>query len=284
MFKKLLSNLPFNPSLINQVSFYMQRLKREAAIRRLGVVFMVLAVLVQIVAIASPPQPTLASSSNDIINGGFGSQFEGTADCVNNIQGYRDILARFSITCDNVAHGSVVSLNSRDFGGQLYSMGRLAYGIAGETPVDVNGTNMWLRYLWGWDGGGSSTYQAIRGTGTDGRTFFLLFDCGNPVFINLPPAPKPQPVCTTAEGAWYYGWGFWYRSPDGDVNKAIQPLATTNPCVPKPPKPVCVVKGQSWYQGWGFWYRSPDGDVNKAIQPIATARPQVRLRQLTAGQ
>ncbi len=278
MFKKLLSNLPFNPSLINQVSFYTQRLKRETAIRRMGFIFIALAMIVQVVAVMSPPQSSVsASPNNDLINGGFGSHYEALSDCVNNVQGYRDILAHFNISCDNLAHGSVVSLNSRDYNGQLFSMGRIAYGKAGETPVNVNGTTFFLRYLWSWDGASTSTYQAIRGTGSDGKPFFLLFDCGNLVLVGLPstPPPAPKPVCTTAEGAWYQGWGFWYRSPDGDVNKAIQPIATTNPCVPKPPKPVCVVNGVSWYQGWGFWYKSPDGDVNKAILPVATTNPCV---------
>ena len=35
MFKKLLSNLPYNPSLIGQVSFYAKRLHAEEKIRRL---------------------------------------------------------------------------------------------------------------------------------------------------------------------------------------------------------------------------------------------------------
>ncbi len=265
MFKKLLSNLPFNPSLINQVSFYAQRLKRETSIRRLGFLFIALAMIVQIVAIMSPPQPSLASSSNDLINGGFGSQYEALSDCINNVQGYRDILAHFSITCDNVAAGGVVSLNSRDYSSQLYSMGRLPYGKAGETPVDVSGTTFWLRFLWSWDGASSSTYQAIRGTGTNGKTFFLLFDCGNLVFIGLPPAPAPKPVCLN----WYQGWGFWYQSPDGDVNHATK-TTTVNPCVAPKPTPVCTVSTGAWYQGWGFWYLSPDGDVNHATKTTTT--------------
>src|SRR3982750_3374656 len=69
MFKKLLANLPFNPGLIDQVSFYHQRLRQEAGIRRLGFLMMALALVVQLVAALAPAQKSLAASSNDILNG-----------------------------------------------------------------------------------------------------------------------------------------------------------------------------------------------------------------------
>ena len=67
MFKKLLSNLPFNPSLIGQVSFYAKRMHQETAIRRVGLIFVLLAFFVQFFAVISPPEPSLAASGNDII-------------------------------------------------------------------------------------------------------------------------------------------------------------------------------------------------------------------------
>ncbi len=69
MFKKLVSNLPFNPSLIGQVGFYMDRLRAEASVRKMGFVFIVLAMLVQMFAVIAPPEKSLAASSNHIING-----------------------------------------------------------------------------------------------------------------------------------------------------------------------------------------------------------------------
>jgi hypothetical protein len=69
MFKKLLANLPFNPSLIDQVSFYHGRLKQEAAIRRLGFIMMIAAMVVQFIATLYPAQPSLAASPNDILDG-----------------------------------------------------------------------------------------------------------------------------------------------------------------------------------------------------------------------
>src|SRR5437763_1435221 len=73
MFNKLLSNLPFNPSLINQVSFYAKRLKHESSVRRLGFILVALTMVLQLFAVLSPAQPSLAESPNDIVRGGVAS-------------------------------------------------------------------------------------------------------------------------------------------------------------------------------------------------------------------
>lgn len=66
MFRKLVSSLPFSPALVGQLGFYARRLNREQAVRRLGLIFTVLAVIVQSFALISPPEPTYAvSPSND---------------------------------------------------------------------------------------------------------------------------------------------------------------------------------------------------------------------------
>ncbi len=63
MFKKLLANLAFNPSLINQVVFYSKKLNQEARLRRLGFMAVCLALGVQVVAALYPAQNSLAAQS-----------------------------------------------------------------------------------------------------------------------------------------------------------------------------------------------------------------------------
>ena len=53
MFKKLLSNLPFNPSLIHQVTAYAEHLQTEVRLRRLGVLVLVVCLSIQIVPLVS---------------------------------------------------------------------------------------------------------------------------------------------------------------------------------------------------------------------------------------
>jgi hypothetical protein len=69
MFKKIVSNLPFNPGLINQVSFYAKRLHKEETVRRVGFAFLAAAFMVNVFAVASPAKRTLASGPNDMIWG-----------------------------------------------------------------------------------------------------------------------------------------------------------------------------------------------------------------------
>jgi hypothetical protein len=62
MFRKLVSALPFSPAMVGQLGFYARRLQREQFIRRLGLLFVVLAVAVQFLTLFRPPEPTVASS------------------------------------------------------------------------------------------------------------------------------------------------------------------------------------------------------------------------------
>lgn len=192
MFEKLLSMLPYNPGLAHQMAFYSQRMREEAAIRRTGLAFIVAAFLIQFFAVISPPQPTVASSNNDLVNGGFSSAADAARSCRDDVASYKDILNYYGIDCDAVADAPTVTLASTDYSRNLYSMGRLPYGLAGETPVSIGGTTYYFRYLWAWDTGGASHYKALRVTASTGKTFFLLYTCGNLVSIGLPQAaPKP---------------------------------------------------------------------------------------------
>ncbi len=189
MFKKLLSNLAFNPSLINQVAFYGKRLKAESSVRRIGVAFLVLGLGVQIFAAAVPSEPTLAASNNDIIYGGVSSKADAVAKCNSGERGFKSILDHFGVDCAALNAGNVTSINSRDFGGQLYSLGRTPTGFAGERSVFIAGTEYFMKPLDAW---GTSSYQAIQGKRIDGTPFWILMDCANMVIVG-PPSPPPPP-------------------------------------------------------------------------------------------
>ena len=98
MFEKLLLVLPYNPGLSHQVAFYSRRMREEAAIRRIGVIFIVLAFMVQFMAVLSPPQPTTAASNNDLINGGISSATDAQRHCNQNTQRFGAIVQYFDIS------------------------------------------------------------------------------------------------------------------------------------------------------------------------------------------
>lgn len=203
MFEKLLKNLPYNPSLVHQMKFYARRLHSEESIRRTGLVFIVLAFLVQFFAVASPPQPTLANSVNDLINGGISSKSEAVSACKQNVRHYKEILNYYGISCSAIADATTVSLRSTDHDKRLYSMGWNPQGPenkstgkpTGETRVDIPGINdpLYWRFLWSWDAGAYSTYKALKLHNNDGKTFWILYNCGNLVSVGVPPHDTPPP-------------------------------------------------------------------------------------------
>ncbi|MES2876719.1 MAG: hypothetical protein V4678_04605 [Patescibacteria group bacterium] len=74
MFRRIVSNLAFSPALVGQLGFYARRLRREEATRRLGLVFTALALVVQSLAVFSPPEAANAASGADFIPGGVPSK------------------------------------------------------------------------------------------------------------------------------------------------------------------------------------------------------------------
>jgi uncharacterized repeat protein (TIGR01451 family) len=196
MFKKLLSNLPYNPSLIGQVSFYAKRLHSEERVRRLGFMFVALAFVVQMFAFVSQPEPTLAESGNDILRGGFTTRGEAVQKCRDNHQDFAEILQYYELDCSIVSGASTVSLKSTAYNKQLDSLGRIPQGdsiyrpITGVTnptdeyTVQIPGAgSLYMRNLWAWDSYSYSTHKALKMTNKSGQTVFLLYSCGNIVTI-----------------------------------------------------------------------------------------------------
>lgn len=203
MFKKLISNLPFNPSLIGQVSFYAKRLHREEKLRRAGIILVVLSIVVQMFAVISPPEPTLAESDNDIIRGGFSNRDQAVLHCLNPESDFSRILAYYGVSCDHVAKASTVDLKSTAYSNKLDSMGRRPQGQVikktgkptDEYAVDIDGAGrFYLRNLWAWDSGPYSTYKALKIDSASGP-IFILYNCGNIVTVDrYVPPPPPPPV------------------------------------------------------------------------------------------
>ncbi len=189
MFKKLLSNLPFNPSLIGQVSFYSKRMRAEGSIRKLGFSFLILSLLVQGFAAIAPSEPSLAYSSNDIIPGGIRSKADAVNWCRTNLE-IKTIFAHYGVSCEAVDRSSTVTRNTRDFNGKMKSLGRNPYGKPGEERVQIGAKAFYLRYVWGW---GNYNFTALQGTRANGATFLIMYDCGNIIIIDEPPAPPEPP-------------------------------------------------------------------------------------------
>lgn len=196
MFEKILSVLPYNPSMASKLRFYSRRMRQEAAIRRTGMIFLVLTFMVQFFAVFSPPQSTTASSNNDLINGGISSAADARSNCHRNTEDFKEILAYYGIQCDAFNSAETVTLNSdkRDY----MSMGRLPFGqrnantgrVTNEQPVNIPGAGrLYVRQL---DSFGTTSYKALRIRNVEGKIFYVLYNCGNLVHVG---DPKPYVPC-----------------------------------------------------------------------------------------
>lgn len=206
MFDKLLSALPSNPSLIHKLSFYSKRIRKEQAVRRIGLTFVVLTFVIQFFAFISPPVATSAESTNDMIAGGFvGNPSLATQSCNNNVHDYKTVLAAFGITCTMVANAQTVSLDSNAFSGRLYSMGWDPYKFADEGSITIGSDTLYYRHLTDWDTDGVSRYDALL-ISVNGQPFYILYLCGNLVTVGIPqtitpPPPPPPKTCQPLVGS-----------------------------------------------------------------------------------
>ncbi len=155
MFRKLVSNLPFSPALVGQLGFYARRLRKEELTRRLGLLFTVLAVIVQSFAVFSPPEQAMASTASSIIPGGVSSisdilnHYDAGANGQNDYKAFMDYIG---ISRDDIARMStkVVYVCSSDT--SLVSFGRA------RRYSDAEGT---LEHKVPLTNGGVSTFYSV---------------------------------------------------------------------------------------------------------------------------
>lgn len=236
-------------------------MREEAAIRQIGVIFMVLAFTVQFMAVLSPPKPTTASSNNDLINGGISSAADAKQHCNQNNQRFGDIVNYYGISCADIGNAGTVTLQSSE-GNNYYSIGDSsrpkndATGRAtNETPINIPGPQgkVYVRLLHSWDGGPYSTYQALKvKSSTTGKVFYILYDCGNLVSVG-PPTTKIAASTTIISWPTMLG-----ASSPANIIKTLLPVVPIcyNPCRYNPAikassdacfKP-CPIKGLQQYK------------------------------------
>lgn len=188
MFKKIVSNLPYHPVVLEQVSFYARRLRQEDSIRRAGLIFTALVIALQVFVIISPSKPSLATSANDIIYGA------NSKDQV--LQAYndnRDALGRTDIQAIynhyGIGSAQIAASTYQRIGSQeksFISTGRgTSPGI--DTFIPIEGTQeggIYERNLTNWDTNGQQNwYDSLTGMSSFGFRFWVLTSgCGNIVF------------------------------------------------------------------------------------------------------
>jgi hypothetical protein len=137
MFRKLVSNLSFSPALITEVGFYARRLRGEEITRRLTVLFVVLALVMQSLAVFTPPESANASSEQDIIRGGVSDMTDFLARYDHNEDDLKDIYSAAGVTRDEIKATQPGTITAKD---DTYIMSR--FGQLSSSSDEVSLTYM----------------------------------------------------------------------------------------------------------------------------------------------
>ena len=106
MFRKLVSNLAFSPSLVEQLGIYSRRLNKEKSIRRLGLVLTVFAIVVQAFMIISPPESTNSVSHNN--HAIYDSELTSIISAINNTQNNVDATTLTAVEHDIITYNIAI--------------------------------------------------------------------------------------------------------------------------------------------------------------------------------
>lgn len=201
MFRKIVSNLSFSPAIVGQLGFYAQRLKKEEFTRRLGLIFVVLALVVQSLVVFMPSESANASNQNDFVPGGLGSGSQASLNNFlvpydSNVNYLKDIMNTVGITRQEISSATYTSW----IVGDKYSWGNQPHFSAaqGEKQVSVlNGsgqvvTQVYARPLKKWYSS-STRIWGWQGNSAKLGWFAIMQVCGNLVTDTVP-TPKIPPA------------------------------------------------------------------------------------------
>jgi len=200
MFRKIVSNLSFSPALIGQLGFYAKRLKKEEATRRLGLVFVALALVVQTLVVFQPPESANASSTADFVPGGLGL---GSNKSINNFLAPYDSNSTHLKDIMNTVGITRAEISSAKFG-SFWTGTKLGWGReprAGATAINAkNSGGKTTATIYGRPmsimNGQTDIYGWI-GHSKHAGWFAITQYCGNLVTDGVPPPvvpPTPEPA------------------------------------------------------------------------------------------
>jgi len=189
------------------VDFYARRLRKEEATRRLTILFVALAVVIQSLAVFSPPESANASSEQDIIRGGVSSKDDFVLRYDRNQDDLRDILTAAGITRADLNTLKQSTIKTSDNAYMLTRYGQLS-------------TN-------------EATLSYERSTGGLGVRFFTPLNA-----IKAPTSSFDGWIGTSRSGDW-----FAVVKANGSLALRTPPVATTVASVTKSVSAINLTKG-----------------------------------------
>ncbi len=197
MFREIVSNLAFSPTLVGQLGFYAKRLKREEVTRRAGLIFTALALVVQSLTVFTPPQAANAASAADFISGGVANKQEFLQHYDNNTNRIRGLFTSLGITRANVVNmteGKIHDVRGK-FNWSRVSLYSAAQGEKSYTFNNGAGDVTFYNRPLALTQEGTLPYPVLVGHSDTLGWFAIKKDCGNLITTTQPNNPKPSVVC-----------------------------------------------------------------------------------------
>ncbi len=219
MFRKLVSNLPYSPALVGQLGLYVGRLRKEVVIRKIGLLFVVAALVVQSFALLNPPVQASASSNAAVIPGGVSSVQEIIHIYDSSRAGgndFKPLMDYFGVTRSELAtmNTNVTYICSSDR--SIVSFGREHHYSSSEGELShtvqlaQGGTSTFYSVpLYRFDEGNGQTacYDSFVGYSKQVGWFAIMRKCGNFQIKQdartLPRAHLVSATCSTIQGFAY---------------------------------------------------------------------------------
>lgn len=135
MFRKLVSNLPYSPALISELGFYTKRLRKEEVTRQTTILFVVLTLIMQSLAVFSAPESANAASEQDIIRGGVSSLDDFLIRFDHNEDDIKDIYTTVGVNRAEIEAAREGTISAKD---NTYVMSRYGQLSASADEVSVS--------------------------------------------------------------------------------------------------------------------------------------------------
>lgn len=197
--------------MLQRSKFYWRRLRGERLTKSLGIGAVVFALIVQSFAVFQPStaQAAVSDPNDNIVYQGAANKAALLAiyDSGRDSAGHTDIKQIYShigITREDLANATEGTYYTDDFNGQIKTLGRMDWKQANRQALNISGASTTV-YTGGFlDGYNAKHYpmKALIGKrAVDGQWFAITLDCGNPVYVTLPPQPvKSISVCRPGTG------------------------------------------------------------------------------------
>lgn len=131
MFRKLISNLSYSPSLIGEVAKLATRLKHEEKLRRIGLIALLIALICNLLALVNPPESSNTASGYDFLYGGVHSKSALLEAYSSNDAHFRDVVSTLGITKSELETSTPQTISTTH--SKLYLVSRKPLGAPHNT-------------------------------------------------------------------------------------------------------------------------------------------------------